>query len=140
MDKLSPITLAATGCTLIVTSVAVYKVFFSGSKDSSTASKEVVEEVEDTRPKLNIYFGSQTGTAEGLCRVVEREGKERGFNCEVIDLEVRKRKRFCTFSSTTMFNDSNTARFARRSLGRTGRRTATRSSSRMPRRLPATFS
>ncbi|GMH53134.1 hypothetical protein TL16_g01381 [Triparma laevis f. inornata] len=87
MDKLSPITLAATGCTLIVTSVAVYKVFFSGSKDSSTASKEVVEEVEDTRPKLNIYFGSQTGTAEGLCRVVEREGKERGFNCEVIDLE-----------------------------------------------------
>ncbi|GMH70391.1 hypothetical protein TrST_g4891 [Triparma strigata] len=87
MDKITPITLAATGCTLLVTSVCVYKLFFSPSSSPSPSSTPSEPEKEDTRPLLNIYFGSQTGTAEGLCRVIEREGKERGFNAQVIDLE-----------------------------------------------------
>eukprot|EP00605_Chrysophyceae_sp_TOSAG23-4_P002699 GSChrysophyteH1.ASY1.ANO1.2976.1 assembled CDS len=37
--------------------------------------------------KLQIFFGSQTGTSEGFARVVMEEGKERGFDAEMCDLE-----------------------------------------------------
>ncbi len=37
--------------------------------------------------KLHVYFGSQTGTAEGFARVVLEEGRERGFDVKLCDLE-----------------------------------------------------
>jgi len=37
--------------------------------------------------KLTIYFGSQTGTAEGFSRVLMEEGKSNGFDAKMSDLE-----------------------------------------------------
>jgi len=37
--------------------------------------------------KLNIYFGSQTGTGEGFAKVLKNEAKKKGFDANVIDLE-----------------------------------------------------
>lgn len=37
--------------------------------------------------KMSIYFGSQTGTAEGFARVLMEESKKQGFDAATIDLE-----------------------------------------------------
>lgn len=37
--------------------------------------------------KLSIYFGSQTGTAEGFARVLMEEGRNHGFDAKMVDLE-----------------------------------------------------
>ena len=37
--------------------------------------------------KLSIYFGSQTGTAEGFARTIMEEGKDKGFEARMVDLE-----------------------------------------------------
>lgn len=37
--------------------------------------------------KLSIFFGSQTGTAEGFARTLMEEGKEAGFDAKTVDLE-----------------------------------------------------
>jgi len=37
--------------------------------------------------KLFVFFGSQTGTSEGFARITMEEGRERGFDAEVVDLE-----------------------------------------------------
>eukprot|EP00596_Hydrurales_sp_CCMP1899_P008435 CAMPEP_0119042436 /NCGR_PEP_ID=MMETSP1177-20130426/15177_1 /TAXON_ID=2985 /ORGANISM="Ochromonas sp, Strain CCMP1899" /LENGTH=623 /DNA_ID=CAMNT_0007009233 /DNA_START=235 /DNA_END=2106 /DNA_ORIENTATION=- len=37
--------------------------------------------------KMFVYFGSQTGTAEGFAKVIEKEGISRGFNAKRVDLE-----------------------------------------------------
>lgn len=49
---------------------------------------------QDLKPKnhyprgsLSIFFGSQTGTAEGFARIVMEEAKKQGFDARVIDLE-----------------------------------------------------
>jgi NADPH-ferrihemoprotein reductase len=36
---------------------------------------------------LRIFFGSQTGTAEGFARTLMEEGKEAGFDAKIVDLE-----------------------------------------------------
>lgn len=36
---------------------------------------------------MTIYFGSQTGTAEGFARTLMDEGRERGFDSKTVDLE-----------------------------------------------------
>ncbi len=37
--------------------------------------------------KMFIYFGSQTGTAEGFARVVMEDGQKHGFEAKTMDLE-----------------------------------------------------
>lgn len=37
--------------------------------------------------ELIIYFGSQTGTAESFARILMKEGKSKGFNAKILDLE-----------------------------------------------------
>lgn len=41
------------------------------------------------RGPMLILWGSQTGTAEGFSRTLEREARERGFAAKQMDLEVR---------------------------------------------------
>ena len=36
---------------------------------------------------LTVFFGSQTGTAEGFAEIIAQEGKKRGFNTNVVDLD-----------------------------------------------------
>ena len=36
---------------------------------------------------MSIYFGSQTGTAEGFARILMEEGKSKGFAAKMVDLE-----------------------------------------------------
>jgi NADPH-ferrihemoprotein reductase len=37
--------------------------------------------------KLSIYYGSQTGTAEGFARQLAEEGRKHKFDCKTVDLE-----------------------------------------------------
>ena len=53
---------------------------------SGKGKKEEVKE-EAPRPKVDVYFGSQTGTAEDFGKQVQREGIDRGLDVTVIDLE-----------------------------------------------------
>ena len=36
---------------------------------------------------LHIFFGSQTGTSEGFARTLTEEGRQRGFDAKMVDLE-----------------------------------------------------
>ena len=36
---------------------------------------------------MTVYFGSQTGTAEGFARIIMEECKSRGFDAKTTDLE-----------------------------------------------------
>ncbi|CAM9422888.1 unnamed protein product [Heterosigma akashiwo] len=54
-------------------------------QDSS--NEETDEESKYPGGKMSIYFGSQTGTAEGFAKDLAAEGKNFGFNTKVIDLE-----------------------------------------------------
>ena len=87
MDNASPLALALAGTTILATSVVVYKLLTNSSSSSGEPKESAAAVVKDDRPKLLVYFGSQTGTAEGLGRVIEREGGEKGFNVQVVDLE-----------------------------------------------------
>ena len=45
------------------------------------------EEEDPNKVKLRIFFGSQSGTAEGFAFDMEKEGKQFGFSAKAIDLE-----------------------------------------------------
>ncbi|CAM9560193.1 unnamed protein product, partial [Scytosiphon promiscuus] len=36
---------------------------------------------------INVYFGSQTGTAESFAQIIAAEGRQHGFQIDVVDLE-----------------------------------------------------
>ncbi|CAN0362411.1 unnamed protein product, partial [Ectocarpus sp. 8 AP-2014] len=36
---------------------------------------------------INVYFGSQTGTAESFAQIIAAEGRRHGFHIDVVDLE-----------------------------------------------------
>ena len=70
--------------------------FYKGTSDSSSGAADggsgAVGSGESDAThypggKLSIYFGSQTGTAEGFARTLMEEGKGYGFDAEIIDLE-----------------------------------------------------
>ena len=73
----------------------VYKVVTdkSGGKAKGAASggrgraNTLTNEQKYPAGKLVVYFGSQTGTAEGFARVLMEEGKSKGFDAKMHDLE-----------------------------------------------------
>lgn len=52
------------------------------------------EEENSLDPKLFVYFGSQTGTAEGFAKTIADNAKRHGFIGKVIDLEEFKGEAF----------------------------------------------
>ncbi len=86
----SPVVLAVTGATLLALSYLLYSKSKGGASSSdsasaSTSSAPAETEVEDNRPKVNIFFGSQTGTAEGLAHAIKRDLES--MDVRVLDLE-----------------------------------------------------
>eukprot|EP00903_Cladosiphon_okamuranus_P017375 g16006.t1 len=45
------------------------------------------EEVAPGGSAINVYFGSQTGTAESFAQIIAAEGRRNGFEINVVDLE-----------------------------------------------------
>jgi len=61
----------------------------AGGNAKQIKSKEGTNGGERKFPagKLSIYFGSQTGTAEGFARVLMEEGRNHGFDAKMVDLD-----------------------------------------------------
>ena len=62
----------------------------AAAAEAAAAAARAAEEAKKSAAPagpLFIYFGSQTGTAEGFAATLAAEAKERGFAPEVIDLE-----------------------------------------------------
>eukprot|EP01031_Cornospumella_fuschlensis_P041113 gene41113-50159_t len=61
----------------------------SGAKSEGSNGKEKkkVEEKKYAGGKLSIFFGSQTGTAEGFARTLMEEGRDNGFDAKMADLD-----------------------------------------------------
>mmetsp|Transcript_7916 Transcript_7916/g.13118 ORF Transcript_7916/g.13118 Transcript_7916/m.13118 type:complete len:693 (+) Transcript_7916:93-2171(+) len=81
-----------------------------GSKEKKEES-ESKKEKKDAYPagKISIFFGSQTGTAEGFARTLMEEGKANGFDARTVDLE--------DFDPDTMINDTDKAVFLMATYG-----------------------
>jgi len=83
--------LAVIGTTLIIGSAVAYLLQKPNkappSSTSSTISPSSNTPILPSLPSISVYFGSQTGTSEGFSRTLLIEGKERGFDVEVVDLE-----------------------------------------------------
>eukprot|EP01032_Pedospumella_encystans_P018505 gene18505-21066_t len=99
MENNSVVVLSVT-VIVVIASFILYKQMSSGdntssgSKDDKKSDKsgsksDVKKDTQDKYPagKVTIYFGSQTGTAEGFARTLMEEGKSAGFNAKMIDLE-----------------------------------------------------
>ena len=75
----------------------IYKLLFEDDKDierpipykqpGSASTDNVEEEDDESGYRLRIFFGSQSGTAEGFAFDMEKEGKQHGFGAKAIDLE-----------------------------------------------------
>ncbi len=74
------------GLASIVFLLAAIYVLRSGDKDEQPVIKKKVKR-EAPNGRVQIYFGSQTGTAEGYAKTIADEANRRGFEAEVIDLE-----------------------------------------------------
>ncbi|ETO01351.1 NADPH-cytochrome-P450 oxidoreductase [Reticulomyxa filosa] len=89
-----------TGALIVASTLVLYNLLFKGGsesddnrpneqqekkKDDEKETKES-EEKEEGFP-LKIFFGSQSGTAEGFAYDMQKEAKKYGFGAQVIDLE-----------------------------------------------------
>lgn len=59
----------------------------SSDNNKKTKAKQVDDKEKYPAGPLTVFFGSQTGTAEGFARMIMEETKEQGFNTKVVDLE-----------------------------------------------------
>mmetsp|Transcript_25362 Transcript_25362/g.35102 ORF Transcript_25362/g.35102 Transcript_25362/m.35102 type:complete len:673 (+) Transcript_25362:329-2347(+) len=60
---------------------------FTADPASPNSSRSIEEDDDEDKITLNIFYGSQTGTAEDFANTLSDEGTAYGFRCEVIDLE-----------------------------------------------------
>jgi NADPH-ferrihemoprotein reductase len=72
-----------------VVAVCLGIVYSSSGSDSDDAGSDKTSGNQQNYPggALNIYFGSQTGTAEGFARTLAEEGKAMGFDAKMCDLD-----------------------------------------------------
>lgn len=69
-------------------SVAAIAAAYSYSQGGSTKKKGKGKDgPKVTGPKVSIYFGSQTGTAEDMAKTLAKEGIKRNFDMKAIDFE-----------------------------------------------------
>jgi sulfite reductase alpha subunit-like flavoprotein len=54
---------------------------------SSTKPGAAVEEVDHSLCPISVFYGSQTGSAEGFAKQVVNEAKKHGFRPKLVDLE-----------------------------------------------------
>ena len=71
------------GLASIVFLLAAIYVLRSGDKEEAVVIKKKVKR-EAPNGRVQIYFGSQTGTAEGYAKTIADEANRRGFDAEVI--------------------------------------------------------
>jgi len=69
------------------------------SNDVAKGGKKDKSEVKESKTKVTVYFGSQTGTAEGFARTIVEESSKNGFEAKMVDLEEFKPN---TLQTTTM--------------------------------------
>jgi NADPH-ferrihemoprotein reductase len=85
----------------VLVGIAAYFIMGNSTSSSSTTKADVKHTSGAVRPRsgslsneekfpggrMNIYFGSQTGTAEGFARIIQSEGQKKGFDAKLMDLE-----------------------------------------------------
>lgn len=49
--------------------------------------KKTEHDAKPTGPTVDVFFGSQTGTAEEFAKALSKEGVKRGFNMKAVDIE-----------------------------------------------------
>eukprot|EP00960_Hanusia_phi_P022550 667336-Hanusia_phi.AAC.2 len=81
---------AATGAVGLSLVALVYyrriKEAFSNSNESDSCSEASTDQTAE-QVRIDVYFGSQTGTAEEFALSLQKEGKMNGFDVKVIDLQ-----------------------------------------------------
>lgn len=84
---------AVAGVVIVVSGWLACKMMCGSSKVGASNGKKRSDSVSLTNEqkypagKLSIYFGSQTGTAEGFARVLMEEGRSKGFDAKMCDLD-----------------------------------------------------
>lgn len=58
-----------------------------GRPASRSRTDSLTNEEKYPAGRINVYFGSQTGTAEGFARIIQTEGQKKGFDAKLMDLE-----------------------------------------------------